>query len=139
MAGLEHRPGARHLPLHPAATKPTWAMKLGLSTNLGDSSGALRPALGAERHRASARCRCCTSPASAQWSPQLAARLRSRRPGDRRAAARSTSDVQRRLPAGRRSMSVFGGYQLTDAAGEAEGYYGTSLSNRANIGLRYRF
>jgi long-chain acyl-CoA synthetase len=28
---------------------------------------------------------------------------------------------------------------LTDAAGEAEGFYGNGLSNRANIGLRYRF
>jgi hypothetical protein len=36
-------------------------------------------------------------------------------------------------------MSLYGGYQLTDAAGEAEGYYGAGLSNRANIGLRYRF
>jgi hypothetical protein len=36
-------------------------------------------------------------------------------------------------------MSVFGGYQLTDAAGDAESYYGSAPSNRANIGLRYRF
>ena len=37
------------------------------------------------------------------------------------------------------SMSVFGGYQLIEAAGDAETYYGEGLSNRANIGLRYRF
>ena len=116
--------------------RPTWAMKLGMSTNLGESSGALRPAPGTER----------TSFGSlpllhfagvAQWSP----RLRMGFAMDGLATTRG-----RALDLGVQvdylwspSMSVFGGYQLTDAAGDAEGYYGSSLSNRANIGLRYRF
>jgi hypothetical protein len=37
------------------------------------------------------------------------------------------------------SMSLYGGYQVTEAAGESEAYYGSGLTNRANIGLRYRF
>jgi hypothetical protein len=116
--------------------RPAWAMKLGLSTNLGESPGALRPAPGTER----------TSFGSlpllhfagvAQWSP----RWRLGVAVDGLATTRG-----RALDLGvqvdylwSESMSVFGGYQLTDAAGEAEGYYGSSLSNRANIGLRYRF
>jgi len=32
-----------------------------------------------------------------------------------------------------------GGVGDAEAAGEAEPYYGVGLSNRANIGLRYRF
>ena len=116
--------------------RPTWAVKLGLSTNLGESSGALRPAPGTERtdfgslpllHFAGV----------AQWSP----RWRLGVAVDGLATMRG-----RALDLGvhvdylwSESMSVFGGYQLTDAAGEAEGYYGTSLSNRANVGLRYRF
>jgi len=116
--------------------RPTWAMKVGLSTNLGDSSGTLRPSLGAERtsfgslpllHLAGV----------AQWSP----RWRLGVAVDGLATTRG-----RALDLGVQvdylwssSMSVFGGYQLTDAAGDAEGYYGSSLNNRANVGLRYRF
>lgn len=116
--------------------RPTWSMKLGLSANLGDSSLAPRPALGAEQsgfgslpllHLAG----------NAQWSP----RWRLGVAVDGLATTRG-----RALDLGlqvdylwSRSMSVFGDYHLTDAAGEAEGYYGSSLSNRANIGLRYRF
>lgn len=116
--------------------KPTWAMKLGFSTNLGDSSGGLRPAIGAERtsfgslpllHLAGV----------AQWSPRW--RLGFALDGLATTRGRAFDfDVQvDYLWSG--SMSVFGGYQLTDAAGEAEGFYGNGLNNRANIGLRYRF
>ena len=61
---------------------------------------------------------------------------------------RTDSDPMRALLAEARAIearpgvldvSVFGGYQLTDAAGDAEDFYGGGLSNRANIGLRYRF
>ena len=116
--------------------RPTWAVKLGLSTNIGDSAYALRPALGVEQsgfgslpllHLAGV----------AQWSP----RWRLGFAVDGLATMRG-----RALDLGlqvdflwSRSMSVFGDYHLTDAAGEAESYYGSSLGNRANIGLRYRF
>jgi hypothetical protein len=38
-------------------------------------------------------------------------------------------------------MQLFGGYQLSDVAGEAEDYYGNNNAtiNTANFGLRYRF
>lgn len=115
---------------------PQWAMKLGLSANVGEPAGVLQPAIGGDRgsfgslplvHLAGV----------GQWSPRwrLAFAL------DGLATTRG-----RALDLGLQvdylwspSMSFFGGYQLTDAAGEAEGYYGDMLSNRANIGLRYRF
>jgi len=115
--------------------RPTWAMKVGLSTNIGEYAG-LRPALGADR----------TSFGSlpmlhfagvAQWS----ARWRLGFAVDGLATMHG-----RALDLGVQvdylwsdSTSVFGGYQLIEAAGDAETYYGEGLSNRANIGLRYRF
>ncbi len=116
--------------------RPTWAVKVGLSTNLGDAPGTLRPALGAERtsfgslpllHMAGV----------AQWSP----RWRLGIAVDGLATTRGRAlDLGVELDyLWSPSMSVFGGYQLTEAAGDAEGYYGSSLSNRANVGLRYRF
>lgn len=116
--------------------RPTWAMKLGMSTNLGEPSGALRPALGTERtsfgslpllHLAGV----------AQWSPRL--RLGFAMDGLATTRGRALDLGVQVDYLWSPSMSVFGGYQLTDAAGDAEGYYGSSLSNRANIGLRYRF
>jgi len=116
--------------------RPTWAMKLGLSTNLGESPGALRAAPGTARtsfgslpllHLAGV----------AQWSPRW--RLGFAFDGLATLSGRALDlgvEVDYRWS---KSMSVFGGYQLTEAAGEAEGYYGPGLDNRANIGLRYRF
>lgn len=116
--------------------EPSWQMKLGLSTNLADSANVLRPALGADRggfgslpllHLAGA----------AQWSPRW--RLAFAIDGLATTRGRAVDlDVQVDYLM-TSSVSVFGGYQLTDAAGEAENFYGNSLSNRANIGLRYRF
>ena len=116
--------------------RPTWAMKLGLSTNLGESSGTLRPALGSERtsfgslpllHLAGV----------AQWSPRW--RLGFAVDGLATMSGRALDLGVQVDYLWSQSMSVYGGYQLTDAAGEAESYYGGGLSNRANIGLRYRF
>lgn len=116
--------------------EPSWQMKLGLSTNLADSAYLLRPALGSDPagfgslpllHLAGA----------AQWSPRW--RLAFAVDGLATTRGRAIDlDVQvdyLMTP----SVSVFGGYQLTDAAGDAEDFYGGGLSNRANIGLRYRF
>jgi hypothetical protein len=116
--------------------RPTWAMKLGLSTNLGESPAALHPALGTERtgfgslpllHFAGV----------AQWSPRW--RLGFAVDGLATMRGRALDLGVQVNYLWSESMSVFGGYQMTDAAGEAESYYGSSLSNRANIGLRYRF
>ncbi len=38
-----------------------------------------------------------------------------------------------------RSVQFFGGYRLTDFTGDAEDFYGSSTTNTANVGLRYRF
>jgi hypothetical protein len=38
-----------------------------------------------------------------------------------------------------RSMQLFGGYRLTDFAGDAEDFYGSGTTNTANVGLRFRF
>ena len=116
--------------------RPTWEMKLGLSANLGDYASPLRPALGAERtgfgslplvHLAGV----------AQWSPRW--RLGFAVDGLATLRGRAVDLGVQVDYLWSESMSLFGGYQLTDAAGEAESYYGSSLTNRANIGLRYRF
>jgi hypothetical protein len=111
-------------------------MKVGLSTNLAESANVLAPVLGGDRsgfgslpllHMAGA----------AQWSPRW--RLAFAVDGLATTRGRAVDlDLQVDYLM-TQSISVFGGYQLTDAAGEAEGFYGTSQSNRANIGLRYRF
>lgn len=116
--------------------KPNWEMKLGLSANLGDpSSVATASTLAADRsgfgslplvHLAG------VGHWSERWRVAFAA--------DGLATARG-----RALDLGVQvdylwspAMSLFGGYQVTDSAGDAEGYYG-GMSNRANIGVRYRF
>jgi len=117
--------------------EPSWAMKFGLSTNLREPAGSLRAGqLGIERsgfgslpmvHLAGV----------GQWSPRwrLAFAVDGLATGKGRAL---DLDLQVDF-LWTQSMSVFGGYQVSDAAGEAESYYGAGLSNRANIGVRYRF
>lgn len=117
--------------------RPNWAMKFGLSANLGEATGGLRAAqLGTERasfgslplvHMAGV----------GQWSPRwrLAFALDGLATGRGRALDLGLQVDYLWSP----SMSLFGGYQVTEAAGEAEYFYGAGLSNRANVGLRYRF
>jgi hypothetical protein len=116
---------------------PKWAMKLGMSANLGEPAGTPRPPqFGADRagfgslplvHLAGV----------GQWSPRwrLAFALDGLATGRGRALDLGMQVDYVWSP----SMSVFGGYQVTEAAGEAEDFYGAGLSNRANVGLRYRF
>jgi hypothetical protein len=111
-------------------------MKLGLSTNLGASPGALRPAPGTERTSFGALPLLHLA-GVAQWSPRW--RLGFAFDGLATMSGRALDLGVEVDYLWSKSMSVFGGYQLTEAAGEAEGYYGPGLSNRANIGLRYRF
>lgn len=117
--------------------RPTWAVKLGLSTNLGAPSyGALRPAPGTEGTSFGALPLLHLA-GVAQWSPRW--RLGFAFDGLATMGGRALDLGLEVDYLWSKSMSVFGGYQLTEAAGEAEGYYGSGLSNRANIGLRYRF
>jgi hypothetical protein len=117
--------------------EPTWAMKLGLSTNLRDGRPLPAPMLpGAEGQQFGALPLLHLAGVG-QWSPRwrLDFALDGLMTGRGRALDLGVSVNYLWSPA----MSLYGGYQLTDAAGEAEGYYGAGLSNRANIGLRYRF
>jgi long-subunit fatty acid transport protein len=37
------------------------------------------------------------------------------------------------------NLSVYGGWRLSDAGGEAEEFYGSGSAHAANVGLRLRF
>lgn len=117
--------------------RPEWALKLGLSANVGDGLGSsLRagliggePAFGSlpllhvagERHW------------SKRWSMSFAF------DGLMTGAGR-TMDLGVRVDYSlARGMTVYGGYQMIEAAGEAEPYYGNGVINRANVGVRMRF
>ena len=115
---------------------PQWALKLGLSANVAEPASALHPTTGTDTssfgslpliHFAGV----------GQWSPRwrLGFALDGLATPRGRALDLGLTVDYLWSP----SMSVFGGYQLTDAAGDAESYYGSAPSNRANIGLRYRF
>jgi len=115
--------------------EPGWEMKLGLSAPLGEPAGAAR--LGAAERGGFGSLPMVHLAGAGSWSPRwrLAFAL------DGLATLRG-----RALDLGVQvdylfspSVSIYGGYQLTDAAGDAEPYFGSSLTNRANIGLRYRF
>lgn len=115
-------------------SEPTWEMKLGLSTNIGEAAQSPRLGVAADRTGFGALPTLHLAGVS-YWSPKW----RMAFAADGLATMRG-----RALDLGVQvdyfwspSFSIFGGYQLTDAAGEAEPYYG-NLSNRANIGLRYR-
>ncbi len=138
---LDNVPGMHVDPLratyrYTLLAEPTWSMKFGLSANLGDGPAAWRLPLHADKtgfgslpllHMAGV----------AQWSP----RWRVGFAVDGLATPRGRAvDLGVHVDyLWTDSMSVYGGYQMTDAAGEAETYYGSTLTNRANIGLRYRF
>ncbi len=115
---------------------PQWAMKLGVSANVGESS-VLLPAGTAGEHGSFGTLPMVHLAGVGQWSPRwrLAFALDGLATTRGRALDLGLTVDYLWSP----SMSVYGGYQLTDAAGEAESYYGNTLSNRANIGLRYRF
>jgi hypothetical protein len=116
--------------------EPNWAMKFGLSTNVGEAGSALRPSLGMERSSFGSLPLLHVAGVG-QWSPRLrlAFALDGLATGRGRALDLGLQVDYFWSP----SMSVYGGYQVTEAAGEAESYYGPGLSNRANIGLRLRF
>lgn len=117
--------------------EPTWALKLGLSTNLRETPPSLRQSPLTAEGQQFANLPLLHLAGVGQWTPRwrLAFALDGLMTGRGRALDLGlTVDY---LWA--RGMSVYGGYQLTDGVGDAEGYYGAGLSNRANIGVRYRF
>lgn len=116
--------------------KPTWQMKLGLSANLGSRSDFLLDPVAADGEHFGSLPMLHVAGIK-QWSPrwQLAFALDGLTTGRGRALDLDVQVNYLWSP----SMSLYGGYQVTEAAGEGEVYYGAGLSNRANIGLRYRF
>lgn len=117
--------------------RPTWAMKVGLSANVRDSRVGLRAGgLSADAQHFSALPLLHLAGTS-QWSPRW--RLGFALDGLMTARGRALDLGVQVNYLWSPSMSLYGGYQVTEAAGEAEGYYGPGFSNRANIGLRLRF
>ncbi len=114
-----------------------WAWKLGVSTNLRDFGDALRPGLGF-----SDRLRFGALPLlHVGGEGRLAARWRLAFDAEGLMTPRGrTLDLGLRVNYSLTpNFLLFGGYRLTDSAGDAEEFYGAGLSNAANFGVRYRF
>lgn len=117
--------------------QPQWTVKLGLSTNLRDSAWGSRLSLTNTDSLKFGALPLLHVAGEGQWSPRW--RLAFAMDGLMTARGRTLDLGVQVNYLWSRSMSVYGGYQLTEAAGDAEGFYGNGLNNRANFGLRYRF
>lgn len=116
--------------------RPDWALKLGLSANVGEIGGSsLRSGLIGDPtfgslpllHVAGER----------QWSKRWSMSFAF--DGLMTGAGRAMDLGVRVDYSLARGTTVYGGYQMIDAAGEAESYYGNGVINRANVGVRMRF
>ena len=117
-------------------TEPHWALKLGLSANLRGRT-QLSPEAGIADSHSFDTLPMLHVAGVGQWSSRW--RLAFALDGLMTARGRAVDLGVQVNYLWSPSMSVYGGYQVTDAAGEAEGYFGPGLNNRANIGLRLRF
>lgn len=118
-------------------TQHDWAWKLGVSANVRDVGDSLRPGLGL-----SDRLRFGALPLLHVGAEgRLASRWRLAFDADGLMTARGrTLDLGLRVNYSLTpNFLLFGGYRLTEAAGDAEEFYGAGLSNAATFGLRYRF
>ncbi len=118
-------------------TQRDWAWKLGLSANIRDLGDNLRPGLGlADRLRFGS-----LPLLHFAGEGRFASRWRLAFDADGLMTPRGrTLDLGLRVNyALTPNFLLFGGYRLTDSAGDAEEFYGAGLSNAANFGLRYRF
>lgn len=116
---------------------PDWAWKVGLSANIREFSDALRPgSTPSERFRFGA-----LPLLHVAGEGRLATRWRLSLDADGLMTARGRAfDLGLRVNYSLTpNFLVFGGYRLTESAGDAEEFYGSGLSNAANVGLRYRF
>jgi opacity protein-like surface antigen len=117
--------------------KPEWALKLGLSANLTEPASGLRAGIPGTDRTGFGSLPMVHLAGVGHWSPRW--RLGFALDGLATTRGRALDLGVEVDYLWSRSMSLYGGYQVTEAAGEAEGYYGSGLTNRANIGLRYRF
>ncbi len=118
-------------------SRPDWAWKLGVSANVREFGGSLRPGLGL-----SDRLRFGALPLLHVGAEgRLASRWRLAFDADGLMTGRGrTFDLGLRVNYSLTpNFLLFGGYRMTESAGEAEEFYGAGLSNAANVGLRYRF
>lgn len=113
-----------------------WAWKLGVSANVRELSDSLRPALLSDRLRFGA-----LPLLHVAGEGRLAQRWGVAFDADGLMTPRGrTLDLGLRVNYSLTpNFQLFGGYRLTEAAGDAEEFYGAGLSNAANFGLRYRF
>jgi hypothetical protein len=118
-------------------SRPDWAWKLGVSANVSELGGSLRPGLGlADRLRFGALPLLHVGGEgrlSSRW--HLAFDADGLMTGRGRAFDLGLRVNYSLTP----NFLLFGGYRMTESAGEAEEFYGAGLSNAANFGLRYRF
>jgi hypothetical protein len=118
-------------------TQRDWAWKLGISANVRELGDSLRPGLATPE-----RLRFGSLPLlHVAGGGQLATRWHLAFDADGLMTPRGrTFDLGLRV---NYSLTphflLFGGYRMTEAAGDAEEPYGTGLSNAANFGVRYRF
>lgn len=117
-------------------TQRDWAWKLGVSANMRDMSDVVRPLGLADRLRFGA-----LPLLHVAGEGRLASRWRLAVDADGLMTPRGrTFDLGLRVNYSLTpNFLLFGGYRLTDSAGEAEEFYGSGVSNAASFGLRYRF
>jgi hypothetical protein len=114
-----------------------WALKLGVSANVRELSSGLRPALAGHEGMRFGALPLLHVAGERQWAQRWS--LSFDFDGMMTPVGRAVDLGVRVNYSLARDLTVYGGYQLTEAAGEAEAYYGAGPNNRANLGLRMRF
>jgi hypothetical protein len=115
--------------------RPAWSWRVGVTTNLQELSG-LRLSLSGERARFGSLPLLHVGGDGRVWRGMAvgfdADGLMTPRGHAFELGLRASYDLAPNL-------AVYGRYRLSESAGEAEEFYGTGLSNSANVGLRFRF
>ena len=116
--------------------RPSWAWKVGLTSNLRDAAELFRPAAAGERSRFGA-----LPLMHVGGEARFAGRWALAVDADGLMTARGrTIDIG--LRANYRispSFSLYGGWRMSESGGDAEDSYGAGFSNAANFGVRFRF
>lgn len=116
--------------------RPTWAWKVGLTSNLRDAGDLFRAGVASERARFGA-----IPLMHVGGEARFAQRWQLAVDADGVMTHRGrTLDIGLRVnyrmsP----SFSLYGGWRVSESGGEAEDAYGAGFSNAANFGVRFRF